>query len=166
MTDDSVRAHAGNAVAAGGLSRRQLVKAGAWAAPAIALTAAVPAASASVPTPTTKTAVVASITADAPTKPRGSSHNAYSVTVAITNTGTVAGSFTASLSTTDSPAVVVSASPAAQTIDPGATGFFVFTVTVGNQGKNTYHLTAGGSASGFTVGERSGTFLNGAAISI
>lgn len=47
MTDTFAHENADTAAVKGGVSRRQLVKAGAWAAPAIVLTTAVPAASAS-----------------------------------------------------------------------------------------------------------------------
>jgi hypothetical protein len=155
MTDTSARAHSDNAATTASVSRRQLVKAGAWAAPAIILTTAVPAATASV-VGTVRVSRVASTVQNG----RGN-ERIHTVTVTLTNSGSQNAVGVSVNATVGTASGTVTGGPTAVTIPAGGTATATFTWTTMSGGSQTFSVTLPTSTSTWTYTGAALTGLNG-----
>ena len=156
MLEETANDQAATGNATKGLSRRQMVKAGAWAAPVVMAAVASPMAVASQPLS------IGAVSAATPTKTSGK--NVYSVSIVVSHPSKVAVPVTVSLSSTDTALTF----GGAQTITLGGSttsGAVAIPLTVGNQGNQTHSFVVTAAATNHGNATKTVTFQNGSLIS-
>ena len=156
MLDTSAHANSSaTAPANGGVSRRQLVKAGVWAAPAVLLTTAVPAAAASVIGTVRVTRITSTVQ-----NGRGN-ERIHTVTVTLSNSGASNAVGVSVNATTGANSGGVTGGPTAVTVPAGGTATATFTWTTAAHGGQSLSVTLPTSTATWTYTGAALTGLNG-----